>query len=148
MTLASETPRDMPQPPFSSAGSAVKANQALRDEMQRQVDAFILAGGKTTSYDPTNRIIEPEPVIDIPIKRGSRPRALNELSPITLVPYKIRNATRSKWGQNIRTNKNETSFWVQVGAIELGRGENLTHKAAIELRDSYRRSVGMPPAEY
>ena len=148
MSLSSEMPKDLPQMPFSSAGSAVKANQALRDEMQRQVDEYILAGGKTTQYDPTNRIIEPEPIIDIPIKRGARPRPLNELTPVTLVPYKVRNTTKSKWGQNIRTNKFENVFWVQVGAIELGRGKNLTHKEAIDIRDSYRRTVGMPPAEY
>lgn len=148
MSLNTEMPRDVPQMPFSSAGSAVKANQLLRDELQRQVDEFLLSGGKTTVLDATNRIIEQPPVIDIPIKRGARPRPLNELTPITMVPYKLRNASKSKWGQNIRTNKFEDVFWVQVGAVELGRGKNLTKKEAIELRDVYRKSAGMPPAEY
>lgn len=148
MTLNTELPSDFVQPPFSSAGSAVKANQFLRDSLSADIDAFILAGGKITTMDATNRIVEPEPVVDIPIKRGARPRPLQELTPVTLIPYKVRGATKSKWGQNIRTNKFEDVFWVQIGALELGRGQNLTHKQAIELRDSHRRSTGMPPAEY
>jgi hypothetical protein len=41
MTLNTEMPRDIPQPPFSSAGSAVKAKESERKEIEELTKQFL-----------------------------------------------------------------------------------------------------------
>jgi len=68
-------------------------------------------------------------------------------SPISLLPYKNRTTSRSAHGQNIR--KSAKGFYsVQVGSIELGKGEKWDYEKAVSVRDKVRAENGYPPAEY
>jgi hypothetical protein len=137
---------------FTSCGSAIVTNESIRKELRGDIAEFINRGGKITEYSPTGNVIA-EPKIEPhtkPEKRkhtGARPMSN---SPITLIPYKNRATARSEHGQNIRKYKSKGSeyYWVQIGALELGKGEQWDHKKALQIRDKVRAENKMPPADY
>lgn len=150
MSLSNETPQQFNHPSFTSTGSAVKSKQAERDELARQTNEFLRKkGNRITECDAKGNVIF-DPIIDPIVKpvktTGKRTEPLN--SPITLVPYKNRSMRKSRHGQNIRANKDETTFWVDISSVELGRGEGWTKEMAISARDRYREANGLPPVDY
>ncbi len=140
------------QNPFTSHSAAIVANEAIRKELRGDIAEFINRGGKITEYSSRGDVIV-EPVI-VPVtdnKKRLRIRTGHkDLSPITMIPYKNRNTTRSPHGQNIRKYKAKGAeyYWVQVGAVELGKGEKWDLSTAIRIRDKVRAENKMPPAEY
>ena len=140
------------QNPFTSHSAAIVANEAIRKELRCDIAEFINRGGKITEYSSRGDVIV-EPVI-VPVtdnKKRLRIRTGHkDLSPITMIPYKNRNTTRSPHGQNIRKYKAKGAeyYWVQVGAVELGKGERWDLATAIRIRDKVRAENKMPPAEY
>jgi hypothetical protein len=134
---------------FTSCGSAIVANESIRKELRGDIAEFINRGGKITEYSPTgNVILEPkiEPHTKPEKRRNTGARPVPN-SPITLIPYKNRATARSEHGQNIRKYANGY-YWVQIGAIELGKGEKWDHKKALQIRDKVRAENKMPPADY
>lgn len=149
MSLSSEIPSQIKQPEFSSCGSAIKANEYERRKIQVLTKKFLRKKGRITELGSgKDLIIDPVVAPDFKPPKTAPKKVHPIQSPITLVPYKNRCTNKSKHGQNIRANKYGTAFWVQIGAVELGRGENLTKEEAIEIRDKYRDSCGLPAVDY
>lgn len=136
------------QAPFTSNGTAIAAKEPDRAGIEMAVLLFQRKGGKIQQYNSKGDvIIDNSPVIVTdPARRARTKTAYKECAPITLIPYKNRANFRSKHGQNIR--KTGEYYWVQIGALELGRGQKWDYKTAIETRDKQRAIAGMPPAEY
>lgn len=144
MTLSSETPSQFTQSPFSSAGSAVKAKQNEREEIENLTREFLrkkgniteCATGKSTTYE-TFKELDRRDSLSEPIK-----------DVFILAPFKNNGKSKSKHGQNIRYNKEAEEFYVHIASVHLGRGKKWTKEQAIEARDRYREICKMPPAEY
>jgi len=130
---------------FTSCGSAISANERARYELRCDIAEFVNRGGKITEYSATGEaVIKPE---FQPKKIPKREMAGEQInSPITVIPYKNRATHKSPHGQNIR--KSGDYYWVQIGALELGRGEKWDHETAIQIRDNQRQACNMPPVEY
>lgn len=137
---------------FTSFGSAIVANEIIRKELNGDIAEFINRGGRITEYSSRGDVIV-EPVVTPVTDNKKRLRIRTghkDLSPITMIPYKNRNTTRSPHGQNIRKYKAKGAeyYWVQIGAVELGKGEQWDHKKALQIRDKVRAENKMPPADY
>lgn len=148
MRIMEELPKQ--DNPFTSNGSAILCKISEQAEIDRLRDEFLSRGGKIDYCGKAPDIfIEPEvkPATS-PAKRNTIRKGTGDLSPITLIPYKNRATTISKWGQNIRAYPDGLTFWVQVATIELGRGLGWDHATAIKERDKYRAANNLPPADY
>lgn len=132
--------------------AAIAALEPKRQELRGDIAEFINRGGKINEYSSKGDVIvEPvAPPITDTKKRARIRTGHKEMSPITLIPYKNRATSQSPHGQNIRKYKAKGGefYWVQIGAVELGKGEKWDRQTALNTRDKYRAANGMPPAEY
>lgn len=146
MQLRDELPsrkETLPQP-----SAAIVFLQPIRDELNRDIERFLKAGGKIHSITKSvDAIVEPVPALVAPPTARNCARKHANL-PVTMVPYSNRALTKSEHGQNIRMRAKSKTYWVQVGPIELGRTEAWTKEKAIAERDKFRKTSGLPPAEY
>lgn len=146
MSLHEMTLRDKEPQPFTSCGAAIAYKKHERDEIDILMDQYLRKGGSIKVLGKTvDAIAEPIPGPQRKAK-GKTTRSFDN-TPITMVPYKNRALKRSIHGQNIRA-RSDGSYWVSVGAVDLGKHERWTKEQAIEVRDSYRKANGLPPVDY
>jgi hypothetical protein len=139
MSLREEMPTH--KEALQQPSTAIQFLQPVRDELSRDVERFLKSGGQINSETKADVVPLRKPLASNQFGTKAEP------TPITVMPYKNRTTKKSKHGQNIRARRNNT-FWVQVGAIELGRNESWTKEQALAERDKFRKANGLPPAEY
>ncbi len=134
--------------PMVSSQAMINCKEVERAGIEMEVALFLRAGGTIKQCNSKGDVIVDTPPPDL--SKGRRKRDFgrngNDL-PIHLVPPpKAMKDRQSPHGQNIR--KTGEFYWVNIGSLEMGRGEKWSHEYAIKKRDHYRQIHNMGPAEY
>ena len=154
------TMRDKDKVTFTSCGSAIKSNQIIRDEIEKQIAEFKRKGGKINDLSPSKDIIS-APVFESDLQKTikekkrmiAQKRQLSRefaQSPISYMDGGNRaNKKASSGHQNSSMTKlkdGTVKYAVVIGATTYGSFTD--KKEAIRVRDDARKTLGMSKALY
>lgn len=154
MSLSEETLSTKIDMPFTSCQSAIKTQQALRDELEQQTKEFLRKGGKIDTGAPAKPVNDSTNIESDMAKKRKRAHStvaskMFVNSPIAFHDGKNRaNDVAASGHQNIssKMRKNGMRHTVIIGKTAYGTFEDV--KDAIKKRDAQREILGMEPAYY